>query len=121
MSEIKKGSQPNEQEQEFRTVTLRFRATPEERDFIRLKAEKSGCKTVSSYLRKIAILGRIIIYPGEEFKALRRDIVGIKNNINQIAARVNSTDKIYSDDIEEIRDKVELIWQQLLSIQSMLQ
>lgn len=110
----------NEDITELRTITMRFRASPEEKEFIEKKAEFSGCKNVSSYLRKIAITGMIISYSAEEFKSLRRDIAGIKNNINQIAVRVNSTSKIYSDDIQEIRDKVDKIWQQLQSIQSML-
>ena len=105
---------------ELRTVTMRFRVSSEEKEFIEKKAQLSGCKNVSSYLRKIAITGRIINYSADDFKSLRRDIAGIKNNINQIAVRVNATNKIYSDDIKELQDKADKIWQQLQSIQSML-
>ena len=40
---------------------------------------------------------------------------------NQIATRVNSTDKVYADDIEEIKQKQEEIWQQLKYLESQLQ
>lgn len=106
---------------EKRTYILHFRVSDEEKNFIEKKAKLSGCKNVSSYLRKIAITGRIINYSADEFKSLRRDILGIKNNINQIALRVNSTHQVYTEDIQEIQDKVEQIWQQLQFIQSMLQ
>ncbi len=119
-TENKKDSSADEEIAELRNVTMRFRVSSEEKEFIEKKAKLSGSKNVSSYLRKIAITGRIINYSADDFKSLRRDIIGIKNNINQIALRVNSTHQVYSDDIQEIQGKVEQIWQQLQSIQSML-
>ena len=119
--DIEKENLDNDEEIELRNNTLRFRVSADEKEYIIKKAELSGSKNVSSYLRKIAITGRIINYSADEFKSLRRDILGIKNNINQIALRVNSTHQVYSEDIREIQDKVEQIWQQLQFIQSMLQ
>ena len=114
--DIEKENLNNDEEIELRNKNLRFRVSADEKEYIIKKAELSG-----SYLRKIAITGRIINYSADEFKSLRRDILGIKNNINQIALRVNSTHQVYSEDIREIQDKVEQIWQQLQFIQSMLQ
>lgn len=121
MSEENKNTVNGDTTIELRNITIRFRVSTEEKDFIEKKAKLSGCKNVSSYLRKIAITGRIINYSADEFKSLRRDILGIKNNINQIALRVNSTHQVYTEDIQEIQDKVEQIWQQLQFIKSMLQ
>jgi len=50
-----------------------------------------------------------------------RQISGMTTNINQIATRVDSTDKVYAEDIEEIRQKQEEIWQQLRYLESQLQ
>ena len=119
--DIEKENLNNDEEIELRNKNLRFRVSADEKEYIIKKAELSGSKNVSSYLRKIAITGRIINYSADEFKSLRRDILGIKNNINQIALRVNSTHQVYSEDIREIQDKVEQIWQQLQFIKSMLQ
>ena len=53
----------------------------------------------------------------KELLRLTRNIAG---NINQIAVRVNSTNNIYKEDITELQDGVEQIWQQLRSFQSKL-
>lgn len=103
-----------------RNYQLKFRVTEYERRFIKKKAELVGCNKLSVYLRKMAITGVIIRYDSDKMKALERDIIGIKNNINQIAARVNKTGNIYSDDIDEIQRKVDELWQSLKYIQSAL-
>ncbi|MDE5755020.1 MAG: hypothetical protein K2H89_10860 [Oscillospiraceae bacterium] len=38
--------------------------------------------------------------------------------MNQIAVRVNSTNNIYKDDIEQIKDGVDKIWQPLNFLQT---
>ena len=51
---------------------------------------------------------------------LLRLVRSISNNVNQIAVRVNSTDKVYVEDMNNIMDGVEKIWQQLRYFQSQL-
>ena len=52
-------------------------------------------------------------------KALE-DIHGVSKNINQIAKRINSTDNIYAEDMRQLKQKQEDIWQLLKSILSQL-
>lgn len=52
---------------------------------------------------------------------IRKAVSSCANNINQVAQRVNSTNRIYSDDINELKEEVDKVWQQLRSIQSTLQ
>jgi len=44
-----------------------------------------------------------------------RDFISLlrrtSNNFNQIARRVNSTDRIYADDIAEMKNLLEQIWE----------
>jgi len=35
------------------------------------------------------------------------------NNLNQISKRGNSTGNIYADDIKDIKDNYELLWEQI--------
>lgn len=69
-----------------------------------------GCENMSAYLRKMAIDGYVINMDipeiGELITLLRR----ASNNINQIAKRVNSTDRIYANEIKEIQNFQEEIW-----------
>lgn len=106
---------------ENRAYNLKFRVTQEERIFIEKKCEISGCKNMSDYLRKMAVTGMVIKYDMQTLKELNQRISSISNNINQIAVQVNSHGRIYSDDIEEMKGKVDEIWQSLKSIQSALQ
>lgn len=104
-----------------RMIKVSFRLSPEEYEFVKQKAALSGAKNLSCYLRKMSIAGRIIKYNGEEFSDIKKGISKIGNNINQIAVRVNKTGAIYYDDLQEIKDKVNEIWQSVQSIQSTLQ
>ena len=51
-------------------------------------------------------------------KKLNQLIYNVANNINQIAVRVNSTGNVYADDISEIKEGQDKIWQQLKFFQS---
>lgn len=79
-----------------RKYIIQFRVSEDEKNFIEKKAELSGSKNVSSYLRKAAITSNIIRYTGEDITPLIRRTYGLANNINQIAVRVNSTGTVYS-------------------------
>ena len=103
-----------------RKYIMQFRVSEDEKNFIEKKAELSGSKNVSSYLRKAAITSNIIRYTGEDITPLIRRTYGLANNINQIAVRVNSTGTVYSEDITEFKGKGEEYWLLLQSIQSIL-
>ena len=57
--------------------------------------------------------------PAEDNKIYKL-IGSISNNVNQIAVRVNSTNKIYAEDIVNIKEGQDKIWQLLNSLQSKL-
>lgn len=104
----------------IRNKVIKFKVSEDEIDFIKKKAELSGAKNLSCYLRKMAITGQVIKCSDNIFDELKRNVLGIGNNVNQIAIRTNKTGSIYYDDISEIKEKVNEIWQLLQSIQSTL-
>lgn len=108
------------EQEENRSCFLKFRVSEDELQYIKEKAELSGCRNMSTYLRRMAIMGVIVKYDGESLKEMQRGMVGIQTNINQIALRVNRTGNVYPEDIQELQKKVDEIWQQLTSIQSAL-
>ena len=55
-----------------------------------------------------------------KFDKIYRLVGSIANNINQIAVRVNSTNKVYAEDIVNIKEGQDKIWQLLNSLQSKL-
>ena len=71
----------------------------------------------SLYLRKMALEGRIIKVDYSVFNDIGKSISGVSRNINQIAKRINATDNIYAEDMKQIKQTQEEIWQLLKSIE----
>ena len=90
-----------------RTEQIKFWATPEEKELILKKMELYGTSNMGAYLRKMAIDGYVIKLEIPELKEMIRLLGIANNNINQIARSLNSTGRIYEADIQEIRDRID--------------
>ena len=62
--------------------------------------------------------GYIIKVDYTEQKKLAAAVNKIGANINNICRRINSTGHFYQDDIDELKEKLDLVWQSLKSKQS---
>ena len=103
-----------------RGIQIKFRVTETERDLIYEKMRLVGTNNLAAYMRKIAIDGYIINTDTADIKAMTAEIQKIGVNFNQIAKRVNSTSRIYEQDIEQMRGVLEEIWRlQRLSLLKM--
>lgn len=94
-----------------RDIQIKFRVTPEEKKLIEQKMAQFGTVNMAAYLRKMAIDGYIVkleLPALTEMVSLLRRYSG---NLNQIAKRVNSTGRIYQEDISDIQANQERIWQ----------
>lgn len=103
-----------------RNVKITFRVTEDERDFILEKVRLAESSSTGAYLRKMAIAGVIVKYENQDLKKLRKSLVGIQKNINQMAIRVNATSRMYDEDFDYLKEVLNEIWQSLTSIQSVL-
>lgn len=93
-----------------RPVQVKFRVTPEERALIDKRMEQAGINNMAAYLRKMAIDGYVVKLELPELRDFISLLRRTSNNFNQIARRVNSTDRIYADDIVEMKNLLEQIW-----------
>ncbi len=84
-----------------------------EKQVIKEKMAQYGGQNMSAYLRKMAIDGYIINFDIPELKELLSLLQRASNNINQIAKRVNSTDRIYKSELDEIQATQEELWQKV--------
>ena len=107
-------------EKKNRSKILQFRVTKEELKIIDERFRKSYAKTRGEYLRRSALSSINIVLDEEKFQQQNRQISGIANNINQIAVRVNSTGNLYAEDLQEIREELQELWQLQVSILSEL-
>ena len=90
---------------------VKFRVTPEERKMIDRRMEQAGISNMAAYLRKMAIDGYVVKLELPELRDFISLLRRTSNNFNQIARRVNSTDRIYADDIAEMKNLLEQIWE----------
>ena len=66
---------------------------------------------IGAYLRKMAIDGYIINQDTTDIKAFTAELGAIGRNINQIAKRNNAGGSVYEADLQEIRERLDEIWQ----------
>lgn len=103
-----------------RNSIITLRVNNEEKAFIIKKAKLAESSSIGAYIRKMAIAGVIVKYENQDIKKLVKSLSGIQRNINQMAMRVNATNRIYDEDFEYMRGVLNDIWHTLTSIQSVL-
>lgn len=103
-----------------RDLYLKVRVSQTEMDAIRKKFENSGMSSLSGFVRAMIFEGYIVHMDENELNKIFKLATNIANNINQIAVRVNSTGKVYENDLKEIKDGVDKLWQPLMYFQSQL-
>lgn len=95
----------------IRNRQIIFWVSPVEEAMIEERMSQVGTKSLSAYLRKIAIDGMIINLQIPELKELISLLRRCSNSLNQIAKRVNSTGRIYDVEMEQILQNQEELWQ----------
>ena len=80
----------------------KFRASNEEWEIIKRNAKEVGMKPCT-YIRRIAIEGKIKKYDMKLVNDVRLELIKIGTNINQIATMVNSTNSVYAKDFENMQ------------------
>ena len=96
-----------------REIILRLAVTEAERDFIFEKMEQLNTNNFGAYARKMLIDGYAINTDYTDLKAVAAEMQKIGININQIARRVNTTSRIYEQDIDEMKRGIAEIWRLL--------
>ncbi len=94
-----------------RNIQMKFWVTEEEKRLIDEKMKKLPTQRYGAYLRKMAIDGYIIHTDMSSLKEMNKALFSIGRNINQIAKRLNAGGTVYKADMDEIREKMEQIWQ----------
>lgn len=97
-------------EKRKRRVKLMTRVTEEEYAQIQARMALVGTGNLSAFLRKLALDGRIVLLDMAEIKALVSLLRRTGANVNQIARRVNSTGRIYENDLAEIQNRLGEVW-----------
>lgn len=89
------------------SVQIIVRVTEEERRLIEEKMKQLPTMNLSAFARKMLIDGLLDM---PELKAHSAQLQKFGVSINQIAKRVNSTSRIYEQDISEIKRVMDEVW-----------
>ena len=96
---------------------LLVRISDADKERIQAKMEEAGILNMSAYIRKMALDGICVRLDLAEVRQLIVLLQRCSNNLNQYAKRANETGSVYAADIEDLRSRLEEIWE--LSRQSL--
>ena len=96
-----------------RAIQLKLWVDENEKNLIEEKMKILGTRNFGAYARKMLIDGYIINVDYSEQRKLATEVNKIGVNINQICKRINSTDRVYSEDIAELRKQMDEVWKLL--------
>ena len=85
------------------TDRIRVWIKPEDREKIEERMKEAGIKSMSAYIRKIAIDGYIVKLDLSDVKEIARLLHINSNNLNQYAKQANTNGSIYYGDIKNLQ------------------
>ena len=100
-----------------RDKNLIFKVNEDEWNLIQKRLEVCEVSSMSKLFRHMMIHGIYLEFDHNEMKKIRQSVMSAANNVNQIAHRVNSTSRIYKQELYELQEGVDKLWQQLRFIQ----
>lgn len=103
-----------------RNHTLNIRFNDTEWEHICRQAELLHVKK-SSYVRECAKAHYVLMMDQSDMNGIIGAVRALSTNVNQVARRVNSTGRVYSEDITTMKESVNAIWQLLNYIRSAIQ
>ena len=98
------------------TDYIRVKLTKDDRRRIRERMEEAGITNMSAYIRKMAIDGYLVKLDLSDMNEVARLLRINSNNINQYAKRANESGSIYLEDIKEIQNQQERLWESMKKI-----
>ena len=93
-----------------RNVQIIVRVTEDERTLIEERMRQIPTMNLSAYSRKMLIDGYIIVLDLQKVKAHMAQRQKIGDNLNQITKRINETERIYDNDMDELKRLMDEVW-----------
>ena len=101
-----------------RKHTLNIRFNDAEWEQLEKAVCENGYQSKAEYVRACLEARLDVSLDRADLVKATHSIQSVSSNVNQIALRVNQTHRIFADDIEQLKQGVNEIWQSLISIQS---
>ena len=82
----------------------------EEQFILEAKFKESKMKSKSAFLRKLILFGFVYDVDYSYLRNYNTELGRISKNLNQIAKRINSTNHIYQEDMDEVKELMNQVW-----------
>ena len=89
---------------------LKVRLSDSEYNRMKQKMEEVNISNLSAYGRKMVLDGYCVNLDLQDVKEMVSLLRRCSNNLNQYAKRANETGNIYSEDIKDLQNRLEEIW-----------
>ena len=93
-----------------RSILLKFFVSQKELELIQAKMAQYGTENLSAYLRKIAIDGYVVNLELPELNEMVSLLRRSSSNLNQLTRRVHEMGRLYDADLEDLRQKQDMLW-----------
>lgn len=93
-----------------KSVRVEFVMSEQEAELVKGRMAELGITNLSAYLRKMAVDGYIIHLDMSNIQEMIRLLRICSNNLNQYARRANETGSIYAADVEDLRTRLDGLW-----------
>ena len=103
---------------EVRKHLITFRVNDMELEAINRRYAETSFRSRGDFCRYSALTVMNVEEDTEDIKQIARYISSISNSFNQVAHRVNKGSKLYDEDIADMKERLEEVWQLLVSIRS---
>jgi hypothetical protein len=95
-----------------RAINMGFRVNEDEKYFIDKRMEAAGWTNFRNFVLHCLVRGEIVKLDLAEIREMNMLLRNVSNNINQIAAQVNSTGNVYATDIADVQARQNELWEQ---------
>ena len=87
-----------------------FYLNNDEQYILEEKFKLFGMKSKSAFLRKLILYGYVYDVDYSFLRNYNTELGRISSSLNQIAKRINSTNHIYQEDIDEVKELMKQVW-----------
>lgn len=109
---------PSVYNREVRSHLITFRVNDQELEAINRRYADTSFRSRGDFCRYSALTVMNVEEDTEDIKQIARYISSISNSFNQVAHRVNKGGKLYDEDINDMKVRLDEVWQLLTSIRS---
>ena len=89
---------------------LKIYLNNDEQYILEQKFKISGMKSKSSFIRHLILYGYVYDVDYSCLRNYNTELGRISSSLNQIAKRINSTDHIYQEDMDEVKELMNQVW-----------